>query len=185
MADVKEPFSTLDDGSGVGVTLAKRVEGDAAASENGAIGFAFKDSSGNVVLPALDAAGNLPVAFMDKPKKSAKGELAAGSLSLVLVTGASVVLTANKVYTNLALMVSCRSDSLFQLVHVDDSAGTPVETVVAEALVGAGQYSFHALLPDFVLDTTGGTGVILLEVKAKNFALLNSLRASFSCAEAI
>lgn len=182
MADVKEAFASLEvDGTGVGVALTKRVEGDAAAAKNGAIGFAYKDASGNVVLPQLSAAGAVPVAFMDRARLSAKGELAAGSVaSLVDVTGASLTLALAKVYTNLSVVGSCRSDSLFQVVHVDDSAGTPTETVVGEFLVGAGQYSFLLHMPGFKLDTTADTGVPLLKIKAENFALANSLRASLA-----
>jgi hypothetical protein len=186
MADVKEPFSTLDNGSGVGVTLRQIQAGDSTASKNGLLAFGFKDGSGNAVLPVLDGAGSVPVAFMDKPILFSTGELAAGSVgTLADVTGAEVTLTAAKIYSDLSCLVSCRSDSLFQVVHVDDSAGTPVEVVLAECVVGAGQYSFNMELKSFKLDTTGGTGVILLKVKAKNFELANSLRASIGVAESL
>lgn len=183
MADNKEAFATLEDGSGNGVALREVQAGDSSAAKNGLIGFSFKDASGNVILPSLDSNGAVPVSFMDKTKKYAKGELAAGSLTSVLVTGAVLTLTVGKKYTNLCLSVSCRSDSLFQLVHIDDSAGTPVSTVKAECIVGAGQYSFNMKLDDFLLDTTGGTGVVLLEVQAKNFEKLNDLRCAFSVQE--
>lgn len=186
MSDVKEAFATLqDDATAAGLALISRVEGDVAAAKRGSIGFAFKDAAGNVVLPSLDALGNIKIALMYPPPLSAKGELAAGSLTAIDVTGASITLALAKVYTNLAFAVCCRSDSLFQVVHVNDSAGTPVETVVCEAIVGPGNYTQSIVLPGFKLDTTADTGVPLLKIKAKNFEMLNSLRGSLSVNQAL
>ena len=62
MADVNEIFYILADSStGAGEAAISRIEGEAAAGIAGLIGFAFKDSSGNVVLPQLDSQGRLPV----------------------------------------------------------------------------------------------------------------------------
>jgi hypothetical protein len=84
MADLRESFPTLEDGStGEGKVLVARQEGDAAASQNGAIGFAFKDASGNVILPALDAAGNVKV-LVDH--QDLEGDASAGKEGLVAFT---------------------------------------------------------------------------------------------------
>lgn len=226
MADLRESFATLEDSSTQeGKALAARQEGDAAAAQNGSIGFSFKDSSGNVVLPALDAAGNVPVvvdhqdqegdaaagkeglvafAFKDSAgdlvlpqldsngaiqtslaatttrKKSQAGELAAGSATLADVTNASITLTASKVYYGVSMIGSCRRDALFQLVQVNDATST----VLAEFIVGAGQYSFEASLPDLEI-TAGATGTQTLKVVAKNFEALSSLRAVITVKEVI
>lgn len=226
MADIRESFATLEDSATQeGKALAARQEGDAAAAQNGAIGFAFKDSSGDVVLPSLDAAGNVPVvvdhqdlegdaaagkeglvafAFKDSTgdlvlpqlnaagalpvseaitttrKKSTAGELAAGSSTLANVTGASITLTASKVYYGIHAVVSSRRDSLFQLVQVNDATST----VLAECVVGAGQYSFEMLFPDLEI-TAGATGTQTLKIMAKNFEALSSLRAVITVKEVI
>jgi hypothetical protein len=226
MADLRESFATLEDsGTQEGKALAARQEGDAAASQNGSIGFSFKDSTGNVILPALDAAGNVPVlvdhqdqegdaaagkeglvafAFKDSTgdlvlpqlnaagglpvsvatistrKKSQAGELAAGSATLANVTNASITLTASKVYYGITAIVCSRRDSLFQLVQVDDATST----VLAECIVGAGQYSFEMLWPDMEI-TAGATGTQTLKIMAKNFEALSSLRATLTVNEVI
>jgi hypothetical protein len=226
MADLRESFATLEDsGTQEGKALAARQEGDAAASQNGSIGFSFKDSTGNVILPALDAAGNVPVlvdhqdqegdaaagkeglvafAFKDSTgdlvlpqlnaagglpvsvatistrKKSQAGELAAGSATLANVTNASITLTASKVYYGITAVVCSRRDSLFQLVQVDDATST----VLAECIVGAGQYSFEMLWPDMQI-TAGATGTQTLKIMAKNFEALSSLRATLTVNEVI
>lgn len=226
MADLRESFATLEDSSTQeGKALAARQEGDAAAAQNGSIGFSFKDSSGNVILPALDAVGNVPVlvdhqdqegdaaagkeglvafAFKDSagdlvlPQlngaggipvavaegytrlKSSAGELAAGSSTLALVTGAAITLTTNKVYYGISVVGSCRRDSLFQLQWVDDAT----TNVLAEFVVGAGQYSFMLQMPDMQF-TAGASGTQTLRIQAKNFEALSSLRATITVREVI
>lgn len=158
------------------------VEGDAAAGKEGLVAFAFKDSTGDLVLPQLNAAGALPVsaAVTSTRKKSTAGELAAGSATIANVTGASITLTASKVYYGISAVVCSRRDSLFQLVQVDDATST----VLAECIVGAGQYSFEMLWPDMEI-TAGATGTQTLKIMAKNFEALSSLRATLTVNEVI
>src|SRR5579864_3232904 len=60
--DLRESFPSLEDAStGAGVPLTKSVEGDAASGKVGSVGFAYKDSNGNIVLPQLNDRGQLPV----------------------------------------------------------------------------------------------------------------------------
>jgi len=151
-------------------------EGDAAAGVDGSIGFAFKDSSGDLVLPQLDASGNILVSFSDRLcLKSPAGELAAGSASIVAVTGASITLAVATVYDNIGFIFSSRRDSLFQLIQTDDAT----VTVLAEFIVGAGQYTVVGELHCFKI-TTGASGTQTLSVKAKNFEALSSLRATIT-----
>jgi hypothetical protein len=182
MSDPKEVFPILDAGSGVGASPSQAVDATtAAAALLGLVGFAFKDSTGKVVLPQLTALGQINVLteIGQGANKMAKGELAAGSAgSIVDVTGASITLSLAKKYKELGFVVSCRTDALFQIVHVNDSAGTPVETVMCEAQVGPGAFSFNGVLKSFLLDTTADTGIPLLKVKAKNFEVPSSLRAT-------
>ena len=188
MADVREVFNILaDSSSGEGEPAISRIEGEAAASQAGLIGFSFKDSSGNVVLPQLTVAGQIPVSFDAGDCKNAHGELAAGSATLAKVTGAEITLTAGKVYTNISLTATCLRTSLFEVVHSDDEGVGDTETVLEEVIVGPGQFTVCCSLDCLELDTTGGTGVIVLTLRAKNFAgtpnVLSSLRGTVACLE--
>lgn len=184
MVDEAELFNTLDDG-GAGAAPTKKNEGDAAAGSNGSVGFAFKDASGNVVLPTLTADGKLPVSSdATGVCYYANGELAAGSLTLADITNAVATLVLEKSYSKIGAFASCLQASLFQIVHVDDAAGTPVETVLGEFIVGPGQYSFQAALECFILSTVGNTGTQELKLKGQNFRKLSSLRGSVSALEA-
>lgn len=185
MVDPAELYNTLDDGSGGGLAPRARQEGDAAAALNGLIGFSFKDSSGNVVLPQLDASGRVPVTSdASGTCLYENGELAAGSLSIADVTGAKITLTVTKTYSDIGMIICCLHASLFQIIHTDDEGGGgEVQTVIAEAIVGPGQFSFQGNMDCFILDTTGGTGTITLKIAAKNFRVLSSLRGALQALE--
>lgn len=179
MADLKECFPSLSDSvTGEGECLTARQEGEAASGSEGSIGFSFKDSSGNVVLPQLTAAGKLPVDTegLAGTCKSANGEVAAGSATAVDV--ATITLTASKDYHKVEALGSCFRESIFQIVHNDNA----VESVVAEFLVGPGQYSFQVSM-DCLDIVAGATGTQELKLKAYNLDKLSSLRGSISALE--
>jgi hypothetical protein len=210
MADIREAFPTLQDNTTLeGKVLDARVEGDAAAAMTGNIGFSFKDSSGNVVLPVQssegdsatgvagfpslafkDSSGNLvlptltpegkiPVDFMGAGTiQRVRGELAAGSLTMVQVTGAELTLAAGKVYHDLSMVVSCRRDAHFQLIQVNDAT----ETILLDAILGPGQFSAAVQLAVDEI-TAGSTGTQKLIIKAMNFEKVSALRASLSAVQ--
>ena len=192
MADVNEVFNILADSStGAGEAAISRIEGEASAAIAGLIGFSFKDSSGNVVLPQLDDQGRLPVTVdpVAGDCYNAHGELAAGSATIAKVTGAEISLTAGKVYHNINATGSCLRTSLFEIVHIDDEGVTDTETILEEFIVGPGQFSFQTDLKCLELDTTGGTGTIVLSLRAKNFtgtpSALSSLRGTITALETV
>lgn len=188
MADVNEVFNILaDSGTGEGEAAISRIEGEVAASIAGLIGFAFKDASGNVVLPQLDSQGRLPVTeeAVAGDCFNAHGELASGSASLAKVTGAEISLTAGKTYHGISASGSCLRTSLFEIVHIDDEGVGDTETVLEEFIVGPGQFSYKTDLDCLSLDTTGGTGVIVLTLRAKNFNALSSLRGTITALERV
>ena len=164
MSDVRAPFPSLEDSSQVGQVL--RVAQDtvtAAAGINGSIGFAFKDSSGNVVLPQLDAEGKLPVT-LDTAGSILRARGTVTNLAIntpTTVTGASLTLVANAVYVEIGFSVSCRRAALFEVVQLDNVT----ETVLYDAIVDAGQYSFMCALPVDQI-TAGGTGTQTLRLRA-------------------
>jgi len=166
----------LDSAGNIKVVVDHASAQGSTSAVDGSIGFAYKDSSGNLVLPSLDTAGNIKVTFVDRTcLKSPAGELAAGSASIVAVTGASITLAVSTVYDNIGFIFSSRRDSLFQLIQTDDAT----VTVLAEFIVGAGQYTVVGELHCFKI-TTGATGTQTLSVKAKNFEALSSLRATIT-----
>jgi hypothetical protein len=158
------------------------LEGDASAGKDGLVAFAFKDSTGDLVLPTLNASGAIVVTSSGTTirRKSTAGELAAGSATLANVTGASITLAVSKTFYGITAVVSSRRDSLFQLVQIDDAA----TTILAECVVGAGQYSFTFDLKDYEL-ASGATGTQTLKIMAKNFETLSSLRATLTVNEVV
>jgi hypothetical protein len=154
----------------------KDLEGDAALGKEGLVAFGFKDSSGNLVLPSLTASGQIAVALTANAcLKSPAGELAAGSASIAAVTNAEITLAVSTEYDNIGFVVSSRRDSLFQIIQSDDGS----ETILAEIIVGAGQYTVVGELHCFKV-ISGASGVQKILVKAKNFEALSSLRATIT-----
>lgn len=180
MADNRPVFPILADVSGFGVDVSQMQQGFDPTGKNGLIGFAFKDSSGNVVLPQLLADGRIAVSTQSPgTKKTSRGELDPGSVTLVTVTGAIVTLVNSKTYADLNLLCSCRRASLFQVIWNDNG----VETVLADAIVDAGQYTVSIALND-VIFTAGAVGTQQLIVKAMNFDnKLSNLRATVDIIE--
>jgi hypothetical protein len=206
MADLRESFPTLENGSAEGAALRSVQEGEAVASKNGSLafgfkdlsgnaiaapvrangeangpgvpGFAFQDSSGNLTRPMLNAAGQVPVTL----STSGNGLYARGTVvgSSTFVTAATLTLTVDNIYDNLHFIVSCFRDSIFQVIWNNNGA----ETIIAEALCGSGQFTFQGALPDAEI-TAGASGTQQILIKAKNLvaAALSDFRASVSVNE--
>ena len=183
MSDVREVFPTLADStSGAGEPLISRIEGEAAAAQEGSIAFSFKDSSGNVVLPTLTADGKIPVTTDAAGTcLDARGEDATGSLTFVDVVTLTAALT--KKYMKIGVTVSSTRSTHFQLVHVDDAGGTPTETILADYIVGPGQYTVCCHHNCLEVDTTGNTGTQEFKIKGKNLNIINCMRAQIDLLE--
>lgn len=180
--DTRAVFPILADVSGYGVDVDQMQEGWSPTAKNGMIGFAFKDSAGNVVLPQLSPTGQIYVSPASPgTKKKARGEYAAGSATSVLVTGSTIALTAGKTYVDLNMVCSCRQPSLFQVIWNDNG----VETILVDAVVDAGQYTVPVALNDEIF-VAGAIGTQELYVKAYNFSAskLSALRATIDILEA-
>lgn len=181
MSDLRPLFATLEDtGTNAGAVLAKVQVGDSGAAKNGSIALAFKDSAGNLVLPQLTPDGAILVSE-DGGTTIRSAATVAGSATFVTVD--ELTLTLGEIYTKFSSIVSCARDALFQMVYVDDASGTPVETVMHSCLVGPGQFSFKMSLDLDRLDTSAGTGVQKLRIKAKNLNATSDLHASLSANE--
>jgi hypothetical protein len=175
MADIRESFPTLEDATGVGAPLSKSQEGDAASGKVGSVGFAFKDSSGNLILPQLDAAGKVPVTFTAGTPKRARGT-ASGSLTQVTV--ATLTLTTSLSYSDISVMVACRRGANFEISWNDN--GTP--TILGNIIVDSGQYSFDMFLENLQV-TAGATGTQQILVKALNFDKASDFYATIVAVE--
>lgn len=181
MADLRASFTILEDvTTQAGLPLHKAVEGDAAAGLNAHPSFIAKDPSNNLIYLKTNAAGELIVdtEAVSGTCKKANGELATGSATLDFVTGCEITLTANKVISEVGFLVSCQRDALFQVIWLNNA--TP--TLLGEIVVGAGAYTFSQELHCLSF-TAGSTLPQKLQLKAKNFNALASLRGSLTCIE--
>jgi hypothetical protein len=181
MADPRATFAVIEDGSNVGQVLKQAIDTVTAASgANGSIGFAFKDSSGNVVLPQLSPSGKIIVDTESAGGTLLKSRVENSAGSLTAVTLSSITLTASKVYADITALVSSRRGALFQVIQSDNG----VETVLADMIVDSGQYTFSVNL-DEVQFTAGATGAQLLLIKGYNFDKISALRSTLSVVEII
>lgn len=154
MADLEEVFKILkDDATGAGEAPVSRIEGEAGAGKEGMIGFAFKDSSGNVVLPALTADGKLPVdtaAVAGTVIRDVNTAAGVGGVANDVIT---LTLTTNEVY-NMADFMGASSRIAKWEVVLNDNA---TETVLDTFITGPGQFTF-AEEPKNLEFTAGATG---------------------------
>lgn len=182
MADKRENFATLEDATGEGSALAQMLQGDNPSAKNGAIGFAFKDSSGNVVLPTLNSDGSFAVTVGGSGVcKQATGKVTA--------TGgdddvAALVLALNKTYRDIELSASNLHSTAWSLVYIDDVGGTPTETILWQGVTGPGQFGVHINFDCVEFDTNSGTGTQNLVLRGNQLSGANSdLRAYFGVKE--
>lgn len=181
MADPRTSFMILENASTqVGVPLHKAQEGDAYSTLNAHPALIAKSGTNLVYLKTNPTTGALFVdtAGVSVVCKNSKGELAAGSATLALVTGASITLTASKAYQAIGFVMSCRRDALFQIIWNNNA----VETILAEIIVGSGAYTVSSELHCLSF-TSGAIGTQELKIKAMNFEALSSLRASVTVEE--
>ena len=178
MAHVRESFPMLEDANQEGVAVRAIQAGDSTASKNGLLGFSFKDSSGNAVLPQLTPEGKIAVdmegAGVSKSATS-DGEVA-GSLTLTDVC--EVALNVSKTYGKVSANVSCFKEAMFYLVQLNDVT----ETIIGHALVGPGQYTAEINLgqTEFV---SGASGTQKLILKAKNLNKASDFMGNVACLE--
>lgn len=166
MADLRESFAILEDVvSGEGKALGARIEGEAAAGVLGSIGFSFKDSSGNVVLPALTAEGKIAVDTQATPGTIIRDHAIIDSGSVTANADNDVVilpLAVNEVYNMADYMSSCSRNCTWTLVHDDNG----VEEVLESWYSGAGQYTFTEE-PKNLEFNSGATGTQRLILRGK------------------
>jgi len=180
MADPRTSFMILEDATtAVGLPLHKVLEGDALAAKNAHAALVAKSGTNLAYLKVSPTTGALLVdSGAAGVCKTIKGELAAGSATLVLVTGAEITLIASTNYQEIGFVVSCRRDALFQIIQQDDAT----DTVLAEIVVGSGAFTVSSQLHCLSF-TAGAVGTQKLKIKAMNFEALSSLRATLTVEE--
>lgn len=181
MADLRESFPILEDSSTeAGLPLHKVLEGDDPTAKNALPSLSFKDSSGNLVYPTLDNSGALPVTLEgSKVCKSERGESVGNQTFQDIAT---ITLTNSASYEDLDWVVSCFRDCHFQIVTVDDVGGTDTETILADILVGAGDFSDSGRLKCETF-TAPAAGVNVVKLKAKNINALSDMRGTITIGE--
>lgn len=184
MADNNELFHVLDDGNGLGEGIRKIQEGDTGAAKNGSLGFAFKDASGNVILPQLTAEGKLPV-DTEATGGTCLSERGENAGSLTAVDICTMTLQLSKLYTGIGIVASCLQSTLFQVVHIDDVGGTPTETILFEAIVGAGAYTVCCEPKCMQFNTTGGTGTQNFVLRGTNLKKESTMRGALTANEGL
>ena len=176
MSDPRASFATLEDSTGVGVPLAKAIDATTAvAGLNGQIGFAFKDSSGNAIMPQLLANGKIAVDTENSSGTPLKSRVVNSSGSATPVTLASITLTASKVYVNVQFQVACRKGGFFQVIFTDN--GTP--NILFDVVLDAGQYTFSGMFSQEKF-TAGATGAQTLTIVGNNWGSGGNLSALYS-----
>ena len=179
MSHLRESFPVLEDlASGAGKVLHEAIAGTTAAGKSGLIGFSFKDSSGNLVLPQLTSEGKLAVDFEGAgvaKQASSDGEVE-GALTLTDVC--EISLTATKTYGKILAMGSCMKETAFYLVQVNDS----VETIIGHGLVGPGSYTVEINL-GIAEVVAGATGTQKIILKAINLVKESDFLGHVSCLE--
>lgn len=186
MGDLRESFPTTEDRvTGAGKAIAATVEGQTPTAQNGIIGFAFKDSAGNVILPQLDTQGRLPVSTETQGTRLRNRGVATGVLMAATGFGtptvliASVNLTASKTYGDMAGHVSARRGSLFQMVY-SDAGGSSV--VLDEAIVDSGQYTANIGLgpQEDTFSVPASATSPVMKILGGNYENISDLHAAFT-----
>lgn len=160
MADLRESFPTLEDvTTKEGVNLGARIEGETPSNIKGSIGFSFKDSTGNVVLPQLNLDGSLPIAPPDNNCVHGNGKVAGVKDTPVDV--ATVVLALEKNYAAIEALVASTRTTVWSVVKIDDVGGAATETILLDGAIitGPGAYTYPVKLDCVDFNTIGGTGV--------------------------
>jgi hypothetical protein len=173
MADIRESFPTLEQASGEGAALRAMQQGDSPLAKNGAIGFAFRDSAGNVVLPQLNPDGTLPVSSGASGTNLHEYDTHAGSTVTVDVT--TVTLSTSTVYAEIFANMSCFKETIFEVWRKDGAT----EVLIDSALVGPGSYTYKISLENYTW-TSGASGMQKLIVRGKNLNVATTMRASLS-----
>jgi hypothetical protein len=188
VADTRELFNILSDGSDAGVEYKGKAPGEAQSTDDqapvlpavdlagnlqnlpvrsvgdadsdGTPSFSFRDSSGNLVRPQLNADGTVPVSFASGTAQSASSVATIAALSTEQDVVSIAVANNDVVEANMA-MGSAFQPMLFVLYHDDNGSLNEL----ARFVVGPGDFSHTANLNNISF-TAGATGTQQLILRA-------------------
>lgn len=143
-------FKLLVDAAGDAFALSKVVLGTVInGTINGMAVFGFRDSSGNATMPQLNSEGAIPVTFdagttlVIPAKRETKANMESAGLGVRVLLG-TILLAPSRTYTSPNLNGTGLREIRFELVMVQDVGGSPIETLILQAVSGAGQYTVEA-----------------------------------------
>lgn len=157
-ADEQAPVIPAVDGSGNMQNIPYRSVGD--ADSDGVPGFSFRDSSGNLVRPQLSATGQVPVSFQSGTPDSASAVATIAALSTEQDV-VSITVAANDVVEANMAMGSAFQPMLWVLYHDDNSSLNEL----ARFVTGPGDFSHLANLANITF-TAGASGTQRLVLRA-------------------
>lgn len=167
MAELRSSVCVLEDASTqAGLPLHKVLEGDLAAAKNALAALAAKRlSSGVLKYLSLDDSDALRVTI-DSSGQANLLDQAEVSGTTSFQTLAELPLTNDASYSKIVFHGSCSRNAKFEVVQIDDTGGTPVETIHLRFRTGAGQLNAGDEL-DQLRFTAGSTGTCVLRMRAK------------------
>lgn len=167
MSNKKGLFGILNDGAGAGVGITKAIPGTTLGSAitSTMASPAFVNSAGVLVFPQLNADGTIAVSTEAPGDCYYSTAKVTGSTSWQTVTDFTAAL--NKTYHGFEVVLSSMTECDWELVYVDDAAGTPVETILAYFDTGPGQYTVLGETHCIEKSTSGGTGVQKFLIRGK------------------
>ena len=189
MSHEREVFPILENiENEIGEVLHRVNEGDRPFADdlttpkNGLIGFSFKDSNGNVVLPTLTPDGAIVISSDPGTTIRGRGENVTGDKTTKMVL-VDLTIDADKKFSKLSAQGSCFRDTEFEIVLIDDSAGAATETILDQFLTGPGQFTTKSALEVDEFSTVGFTGVVKLQLRAINLNRESKTMGSMSINE--
>lgn len=187
MSDIRESFPTLENaGTKAGVALTSSQTGDAQSGKVGAVGFSFQDSSGNLILPALDAQGRFPVSTDQQGTRlRAHGDVP-GIIPTYVSPGVytglqqvlSIPLTVSKTIGDFGGKVASRKGAYFELVYSDGSSSV----ILDSSIVDAGQYTAQLGMgpSEDTFSVPASATSPVLKIIAGNFETISDLHATLT-----
>lgn len=163
MSKKKGLFAILNDGNGagVGIDLVNPDTTLGSAIDNTLAAPSFIDSSGVLVFPQLDSEGKLPVTFDTSGVCLYNSAKVIGSTSFQDL--GSVSAQVDKMYTQFNVSISAMTEACIRLIYDDN--GT--EEVLAEYMLGPGQYSYCCKHDCLEKDTSGKIGTQVFKLQGK------------------
>lgn len=160
-------FGVINDGAGAGLGMTKAIPGTTLGSAIAVTAAcpAFVNSSGVLVFPQLNSSGQILVSMEDPGDCHYAAGSVVGSTSFQDVADFTGALS--KYYNAFQAVVSSATECDWELVYIDDAAGTPVESILAYFETGPGQYTVCCEVHCIEIDTSGGTGVQKFVLRGK------------------